>query len=475
VATPSKRRPLPDDGPASPPARPLDVLLVEDDTDLRCYMAEVVQRGGHRVRTASDGVLATALVKSHVFDVVVSDVRLPRGDGRALLAEVRQQSPTTAFILVTAYGGVREAVAAVQAGAHDYLTKPFLPEQLLSRIERVARERAAQRELLDARLDLDGETPSGLPLVGRSPAIQRLRDQVGTLATSDAPVLLTGESGVGKELVAQTLHQLSPRRDAPFVAVNCAAFPETLLEAELFGHDRGAFTGAVKKRDGRFKRADRGTLLLDEVAEIPLPAQAKLLRVLQEGAIEPLGTSQPVAVDVRIVSATHRNLKERISQGLFREDLYYRLNVLAVEIPPLRERRSDVPLLLEHFLRRFAQGRGVPAVSPRAFAALCEHAYPGNVRELAHAIEHAVVLARGSTIDLEHLPADIAGTPSPPTGPQGELQPLALALRDFEREYLVRALAQAGGKRTEAARLLGISRKTLWEKLRQYGVDASGD
>src|SRR5215471_16747902 len=297
----------------------LDILVVDDDTDVRQSLAELLRQVGHRVSVAADGAQAGALVSAHVFDVVISDVRLPRGDGRALLRRVRHECPSTDVILITAYGEVSDAVAALKDGAHDYLTKPVRSEELLLRLERISAEREVKRELDDAREELS-RTQAELedPIIGRSPSIERLLERIDTIAQSDAPVLIHGESGVGKELVARTLHRRSARREGPFVAVNCAAFPESLLEAELFGHERGAFTGAVRRRDGRFKAADGGTLLLDEIAEVPLPAQAKLLRVLQEGTVEPLGTNEPTRVDVRIISATHRNLRERIKEGRFR-------------------------------------------------------------------------------------------------------------------------------------------------------------
>jgi DNA-binding NtrC family response regulator len=300
----------------------------------------------------------------------------------------------------------------------------------------------------------------------------KLLDRVNTIATSHAPVLIHGESGTGKELVARGLHDRGARRGKPFVAVNCAAFPDTLLEAELFGHERGAFTGAIKRRDGRFRAAHGGTLLLDEVAEMSLPAQAKLLRVLQEGTVEPLGTNESVRVDVRVVSATHRGLKERIAAGLFREDLYYRLNVLNVDIPPLRDRKGDLPLLVQYYLKKLTKpGKSTPRVSPAAWIALAEYPFPGNVRQLGHAVEHAMVLAGGAEIEVHHLPREIAraGEISRATAPVP--RPLGTALKEFEREYLQRALAQADGKRTLAAEILGISRKNLWEKLRMHGFN----
>ena len=290
--------------------------------------------------------------------------------------------------------------------------------------------------------------------------------------------MITGESGTGKELVARRLHALSGRSAKPFVAVNCAAFPETLLEAELFGHERGAFTGAAKKREGRFRAAHGGTLLLDEVAEIPLPAQAKLLRVLQEGTFEPLGSDVAVRVDVRVVSATHRDLKERIAQGSFREDLYYRLDGINLHVPPLRDRGSDLPLLVNHLLTLFSRppapdGR-VQELTLDAWRALSVYPFPGNVRELGHAIQHAVVLSRGGTIELEHLPPDIRTVASAAAAPgSGQVRPLAAVVKQMEREHILHALAVAQGKRTRAAELLGISRKNLWEKLHSHGISDS--
>jgi len=285
-------------------------------------------------------------------------------------------------------------------------------------------------------------------------------------------VLITGESGTGKELVARELHRKSRRRTGPFVAVNCAAFPETLLEAELFGHERGAFTGAVKRREGRFAAASGGTLFLDEVAEMSFSAQAKLLRVLQEGTFQPLGTNQTERTDVRILAATHRNLKERITQHAFREDLYFRLKVLELPVPPLRERRGDLMLLVEHFLRGDGSGPKVE-MTGRALAAINHYGFPGNVRELEHAIRYALALAESNIVDLIHLPPEIAGI-GVGEG-QGQPRSLSEAMRDFEREYLKRALVRASGKRTYAAQLLGISRKNLWEKLRAYGLSSELD
>jgi two-component system response regulator HydG len=317
--------------------------------------------------------------------------------------------------------------------------------------------------------DADAARISGF--VGNSRAVQLLFDRIKKVAASDAPVLITGESGTGKELIARALHQQSRQAAGPFVPVSCAAVPETLLEAELFGHERGAFTGAVRKREGRFRAADHGTLFLDEVGEIPLAGQVKLLRVLQEGVFEPLGTSVSVSVQVRVVSASHRDLKTLVDQGRFRDDLYYRLNILELAIPPLRARREDIPLLVDHFVERYGGGRAV-GVTPDALAALEAYPYPGNVRELEHVIQQAVVLADGGPIDVQHLPGEMTGLPTSqaPPGAAAGMLPLAEALDEFERAYVSRALAEAGGVKHLAAEALGISRKSLWQKLQKHGL-----
>ncbi len=457
----------------------LDILLIDDEPSIRLTVADGLEDAGHTVTTAADGAAAMSLIDERTFDLVVTDIRMPKVDGMTVFRRLRKERPTTGVILMTAYATVTDAVAALKEGALDYLTKPFDLDELRLRILRFDERRALEAELDAARDELAHRDPSSI-IIGRAPNMVRLLDLVETISDSDAPVLITGESGTGKELVAKTVHRLSGRRDGPFVAVNCAAFPETLLEAELFGHERGAFTGAVKARDGRFMAAKRGTLFLDEIAEIPPMAQAKLLRVLQEGLIEPLGTNQQFDVDVRIVSATHRNLKERIRDGLFREDLYYRLNVLDVAIPPLRDRRSDLPLLVEYFLQRLVKpGREPPPIAPRAWAAISEYAFPGNVRELEHAVQRAVVLSRGQEIDLDHLPEDIRGpidgVKARPEGEQAPLRPLATAIKEFEHQYLMRALNAAHGKKAKAAEMLGISRKNLWEKLRSHEIDQRAD
>ncbi len=462
----------------------MKILLADDEPTIRLSVSDALEEAGHTLRTAKDGADAWEVLVDEHIDLLLTDIRMPRMDGITLFQRVRGEHPSVDVILMTAYGEIDDAVAAMKDGALDYLTKPFDVEELLVRIGRLEERRALESELEAARRELDNRDPSRL-IVGDAPAMVRLLSVVETVADSEAPVLIMGESGTGKELVARTVHQLSPRRDGPFVAVNCAAFPETLLEAELFGHERGAFTGAHQAREGRFQAAAGGTLFLDEIAEIPLTAQAKLLRVLQDGIFEPLGTNRSVQADVRVVSATHRDLKERLADGRFREDLYYRLNVLDLHIPPLRDRRTDLPMLVEHFLHKYTRpGRQPPSVSPRAFAALTDYPFPGNVRELEHAIHRAVVLSRGEPIEVSHLPEAVSGGQAmtrngeasasvhghSPVASDDDLTSLQEAVKAFERTYLMRALEVAEGKKSKAAELLGISRKNLWEKLRSHQV-----
>jgi DNA-binding NtrC family response regulator len=393
-------------------------------------------------------------------------------DGLALFRHIVRDTPGTAVILMTGYATIHDAVASVREGAHDYLTKPFESDTLIRPINRIAERLMVRRELEKARGDISSR-PVDEMLIGFTPVMAKLAARLDVVAQSIASVVITGESGTGKELAAKTIHNRGPRRDGPFVAVNCGAFPETLLEAELFGHERGAFTGAAKKRDGRFKAADGGTLLLDEVGEISLAAQIRLLRVLQDRAIEPLGSNRAVPVDVRIIAATHRNLKELVAQGRFREDLFFRLNVLEVVVPPLRDRKSDIAPLLAHFLTLFTpKGQLPPGVTPAAWAALNDYSYPGNVREFAHAIERALVLSRGDEIAVEHLPIEIAGPRAADGSVDAPLRKLSAASGEFERDYLLRAVRMAP-TRNRAAELLGISRKTLWEKLQKHGISGT--
>ena len=467
------------------PSHTLSVLLVEDEADLRTLLVQSLRSEGHHVRAARDGHEARKLFREEAVDVMISDIQLPGVDGLTLMHELHESSATTDVILITGFGSVSDAVTALKDGARDYILKPLSLEELVLQVRHIAEERGLRRQLAQARAELSARSEPH-PFVGSSPSATALREHIEMIAKSDAPVCIAGESGTGKELVARLLHEKSERRDKAFVAVNCAALPDTLLEAELFGHVRGAFTGAVRSREGRFKAAHGGTLLLDEVAEMSASAQAKLLRVLEDGVVQPLGTNASVRVDVRVVSATHRDLKERIADGRFREDLYYRLNVLRLHIAPLRERRSDLPLLVEHHLQRFVRGGAEPpTIHPAAWAALAAYPFPGNVRELAHALEHAFVMSGGREIQVQHLPPEVGDSHGASASVNADarvapktdvrpLQPLTEAMRDFERQYLMQALARSDGNKTRTAEALGISRKSLWEKLRRYGVVADG-
>jgi DNA-binding NtrC family response regulator len=411
---------------------------------------------------------------------VLTDVRLPGLDGLALFRRARQLLPDAGVVLMTAYAHAEDAVAVMREGARDYLQKPFEMDELLLRLGRV-RDEVTFRHALRA----GGREPPG-PIVGRSPSMRLLVERVEAAAASDVAVLITGETGTGKDLCARTIHERSRRAGRPFVVVNCAAIPETLLEAELFGHERGAFTGAEARRAGRFELANGGTLFLDEVGELSPASQAKVLRAIETSSFEPVGASRTMKVDVRILAATNRDLASEMARGAFRRDLFYRLNVIDLHAPPLREHRGDLPRLTASCLAEIAarQGRPVPDLEAEVIAALAAHDWPGNVRELLHALERAVALSRGGPIRLHHLPTDIAtagrategpAAPATPGGAAAALPPLGEAVGQFERAYIQRALERTGGRKAQAAALLGISRKSLWERLREtYDGDDEG-
>jgi two-component system response regulator AtoC len=450
----------------------LDILLVDDEPAIRLPVGEALRAKGHRVSTAVDGPEAMARLDAEVFQLVVSDVRLPRGDGFSILRRVRRDCPWTDVLLMTAYGTIADAVAAMKEQAVDYVTKPFDVQELVTVVDRIHERRQLRDELRQVRAQLAARRADD-HLIGRSPPLTRLRDQVDAVAESDAAVLLTGESGTGKELVARMLHDRSARRKKPFVAINCAAVPPTLIEAELFGYERGAFTGAMRRREGRFAAADGGTLFLDEIGEMPLEAQAKLLRVLQDGRFEPIGTNDTISTDVRLISATNRDLRTAIQRGSFRQDLYFRIRVLELVLPALRERPADLPLLVEHFLRELTPSSATPpSLSPTAWAALARYPFPGNVRELKHALQHATILARGGEIQVQHLPRDLHADADDEAGEH--VRPLSLVLEEYEREHIVRTLKLVKAERKRAAHLLGISRKSLWKKMTKYGLSNFG-
>lgn len=445
--------------------RRVKLLLAEDDRIVRITVHDALEEAGYQVEACADGASALAALERGTFDVVLTDVRLPGVDGITLFRQARRVLPEAGVILMTAFAHADDAVAVMREGARDYVQKPFEMEELLLRVGRV------RDEVLFRRVVRAGGQGGAPAILGQSAALRATLDRLDAAAASDVAVLITGETGTGKDLCARFVHQRSARAAHPFVVVNCAAIPETLFEAELFGHEKGAFTGAVQRRVGRFEAARGGTLVLDEVGELPAASQAKLLRVIETGTFEPVGSSTSVRADVRVLAATNRDLRAELGRGAFRKDLYYRLAVIDVVVPPLRDRRSDVPLLVAHYLAEIAarQGRAVPELDALAIAALGAHDWPGNVRELVHALERAVALARGGPVRLEHLPPDVAAAAPVvhEVGPAGDaLLPLGQAVGEFERSYIQRALDQTGGHKGRAAALLGISRKSLWERLR---------
>lgn len=448
------------------------ILVVEDDASLRRMLVDELGDGGYQVRHAESAEEAQVVIEEWEPDLVVSDLRLPGADGAALLAYTRSLHQPPGFILVTAFGTVSQAVECLRAGADDFLTKPLDLDHLAVSVSRVFGARRLRRELEEFRQLAREDAFRGI--IGRSRAIRVLIDQLRLVARASGHVLIVGESGVGKELVARAVHAESGRAGSPFVAVNCAGIPAELLESEFFGHVAGAFTGAGKGRRGLFEESDGGTLFLDEIGEMPAPLQAKLLRVLQDGMIRPVGGTRERRVDVRVVAATNRDLREEIRAGRFREDLYYRLETFILKVPPLRERGDDVELLAHRFLRQFnvANGRDIRGFSADSIEALTDYSFPGNVRELKNAVERAVAFCDGTMIRPEHLPRRIregggekAGDAPTITGLRSPSEIIPLA--ELERRYIRHVLDRVGGNKRQAAKLLKIGRRTLYRRIEE--------
>ncbi|PTL82087.1 sigma-54 dependent transcriptional regulator [Vitiosangium sp. GDMCC 1.1324] len=461
------------------------ILVIDDHDTLREGMAVTLTRSGHTVTAARSGTDGVAAYKKTPFDLIVTDLKMDNMDGLAVTRTLKSLDPAAVVMVVTAFGTIETAVQAMQQGAYDFITKPFTPDVLRAKVEKGLELSSTRRQVerLSARteaLESDAALAHGNLLVGDSEPMQRLVAMVRKAAATDATVFVRGESGTGKELVARMLHQLSPRKDGPFVVVHCAALAETLLESELFGHERGAFTGAVKRKLGRFELADGGTLFLDEIGEIPHSVQTKLLRVLQEKEIQRVGGEETLKVDVRVVSATHRDLQAEVKAGRFREDLYYRLHIVPLQIPPLRERPEDITALARHFVIKHAPrvNKRVKGLDDSALHALARYAWPGNVRELENVIEQSLVFAEGETLTGTDLPTHVTGTvPRTDTGlpvPMGD-RPLPDILEDLERQLIARAYEKAGGVKTETARLLGIKTSALYYKLEKYGFISKGE
>ncbi len=444
------------------------ILLVDDEAGQREVLAGYLKKKRHTVLEASSAREALERVQREIVDIVFTDLKMPDKSGFELLKEIRALNPEITVVMMTAFGTIEGAVAAMREGAYDYLTKPIDLEELDLLIQRIGERRRllSENQLLKQQL---AEKFKFTGIISQSAAMEEVLNVAGRVAESKATALIRGESGTGKELIAKAIHFSSPRKDKPFIAVNCAALTESLLESELFGHEKGAFTGAVRQKKGRFELADGGTLFIDEVGDIPPAIQVKLLRVIQEQTFERVGGTETIRVDVRIVAATNRDLEKMLEQGTFRDDLYYRLNVVSVTLPPLRKRRADIPPLLEHFLKKYGKENSKPhaGISKEAMDALMKYNYPGNVRELANIVEQAVVLCRGDLITGADLPFTVRGMRSEMDISSGTFEERVAA---FEKKLILEALAASGGIQTKAAEALGISERHVRYKLKKYGM-----
>jgi DNA-binding NtrC family response regulator len=451
--------------------RNLDILVVEDGRSQRELLRDFLRDEGNRVSEAEDGTIALEKVKTGYFDLLLVDYKMPGMDGIQLIEAVKALNPEIDIIMMTAYGTIEAAVRAMKAGAADYITKPVDLEELLIQIELISERQTLRKENQMLREELRAKGVTTDRIIYKSSAMEEVVNLAGRVAESKATILLEGKSGTGKELLARLIHHLSPRSGRPMVTVNCMALSESLLESELFGHEKGAFTGASQQRIGRFEEADQSTLFLDEIGEIPPAIQVKLLRFLQEREFQRVGGNRTLRSDVRIIAATNRNLMEDVNAGSFREDLYYRLNVVAIQLPPLRERIEDVPLLMAHFLKHFAERSGRPATgfSAEARDLLMKYSYPGNVRELENIIERAVVICRGNLITRRDLPfhdtAELSGS-----NRKSGIQTLHAAVENLEKEMIRDAMAKTDGHQTRAAQMLGISERMLRYKLKKYRI-----
>jgi two-component system response regulator PilR (NtrC family) len=452
------------------------ILVVDDEESMRDMLRILLERDGHKVSTAGDGVAALELGTTREVDLVIADIKMPRLDGVGLLTGLREHGLKVPVILLTAYASRDSAIQAMKQGAFDYITKPFKVDEIRLVIQRALAE-AERRQRGEPVAPPPKEELALQGIIGRSPKMEELYRLISRVAAVDSAVLITGESGTGKELVARTIHYNSPRSARPFVAINCGAIPEQLLESELFGHVKGSFTGAIVHKTGLMEVARGGTVFLDEVAEMSPMLQVKLLRFLQDHIFRRVGGTEDIEVDVRMMAATNKNLTSLIQQGTFREDLYYRLKVIPLEIPPLRERWEDIPLLARNFLELFATRVGRPAmgIAPEAMEVLMAYAWPGNVRELENVIESAVALTAGDELRVEDLPPSVCQPPSPPSLPRSEVPPEGLDLErvvaDLERSLLLDALEKSGWIQTKAAKLLGIKFRSFRYRARKYGLD----
>jgi two-component system response regulator PilR (NtrC family) len=447
---------------------PAKVLVVDDERSILLLLKEALSQWGYQVTVAPSAAEALGLLKSELFDALITDIRMPDMSGLELLREVKKQDESIEVVMMTGYPTIASAVQALKEGAYDYLSKPLILDELRHLMSRMMERKFLRGEVSTLRARL-GEELTVNELIGTSAPMERVKEIIGKVAVTDSPVLIEGESGTGKELVAAAIHRLSSRAKRPFIPVNCSAIPQDLLESEFFGHVRGAFSGAVADALGLFRGADEGTIFLDEIAELSPALQVKLLRVLQEMQVRPVGSTKAYPVDVRVIAATNRDLERAMTEGSFRQDLFYRLNVVRITLPPLRERRDDIQALVSHFLRRFNRRfhRDVRGIAPDALAALTAYTFPGNVRELENLIERAYAMGAREQIQLADLPtlSKAAAAAPPVTSPD-----TVPALGDVERELILKALAVFKDDKEAAAKALGISRRTIYRRLKEYGV-----
>jgi two-component system response regulator AtoC len=450
------------------------ILVVDDEESIRYMLKMALEEAGYEVELASDGITALAKLTESVFDCVISDVRMPEMSGLELLKAIQEIRPDLTVIVMSAFGSLDTAIEAMKLGAYDYVSKPFKQDEILLTLKKAEERERLRKENLLLRREVEKKY-SFDNIIGKSTKMQEIFRRIEKIAEYKSTVLITGESGTGKELVAKAIHYSSPRRDLPFIAVNCGAIPGELLESELFGHVKGAFTGAIAAKKGLFTEADKGTIFLDEIGDLPLNLQVKLLRVLQEGEIRRVGDTRTFQVDVRVIAATAKDLLEEVQKGNFREDLYYRLNVVPFYLPPLRERREDIPLLVWHFLRKYSAetGKEIKEIAPDAMNALVAYEWKGNVRELENVIERAVVMSEGQIITTEYLPEGLVKSTSDiilkiPESRISIKTTVKELVEMAEKELIARALAKTGNNRTRAAELLEISHRALMYKLKEY-------
>jgi DNA-binding NtrC family response regulator len=448
---------------------PAKILVVDDEKSILLLLREALGQWGYQVKTASSATEALEILRTELFDAMLSDVRMPDMSGLDLLREVRKQDESIEVVMMTGYPTIASAVQALKEGAYDYLSKPLILDELRHLMARMMERKFLRGEIQTLRTRL-GEELTVNELIGNSAPMQRVKDIISKVAVTDSPVLIEGESGTGKELVAAAIHRISSRAKRPFIPVNCSAIPQDLLESEFFGHVRGAFSGAIADALGLFRGADEGTIFLDEIAELTPALQVKLLRVLQEMQVRPVGSTKAYPVDVRVIAATNRDLERAMTDGSFRQDLFYRLNVVRVLLPPLRDRRDDIPALISHFLRRFNRRfhRDVRGIAPEALAALSAYTFPGNVRELENLVERAFAMGAKDQLTLADLPT-LARTPATAAAPVTSVETIP-TLADVERELILKSLALLKDDKEAAARALGISRRTIYRRLKEYGI-----